>query len=248
MISMLRTSTPASSNGTITSGSWLQTGERQEGAPADGWMAVTNHSAETYLLQQVISSPVSQDPKEMRKKALFLAGLCGLGLSCSSATDVGEWDGRLLDYSLVDVNGMEVPNSFSSWPGPVVWEGGDGLKLAMRSGQLVCDENGSAEESYGFFLSTDGVTWDFISVEIELTCGLDASGTVMFRDRDTWEVLSGSFQEDSDGCSVLVKSLPSLESLRAGYKPSESRTGFPAALDLFGPVQGTFQEMDCVGM
>ena len=221
-----------------------------------GWTAATNNSAETYFLQQVILSPVSQDPRagsekgrvEMRKNALFLAGLCGLGLSCSSSTDVGEWDGSPLNYVLADVDGMEVPDMLSSWPGPVVWEGGGGKLLAMRKGQLVCNDGGSGQERYGFFLSTDGLTWDLISVEIDLTCEVDGTGSVRFRYRGTGEVLSGAIQEDSDGCSVLAKRLPSLKSLRRGYKPSESRTGFPAALDLFGPVQGTFQQMNCPGI
>lgn len=185
----------------------------------------------------------------MRLKALFLAGLCGLGLSCSDLTYGGEGDLSYLGYSLASVDGDAIPDLLSSLPGPAVWEGSDGSKLSMWQGQVACNEDGTAEERYGFRLNLAGSdVWDLISVAIDLTCEETGSGSVRFQDLETGEVLSGSVHEGSDGCGYLVKKLPNVESLRAGYMASESQTEFPAELEFSNPLQGSFREVNCPGM
>ncbi len=149
----------------------------------------------------------------MRLKALSLVALYGLVLACSSTTDEGERDVRLLDYSLSEVDGEALPGSFSSLPGLVLWEGDDASKLTVAQGQFSCAADGTAEESYLFRLSRQGsASWDPIWVNLELTCELTGPGAVTVRYPLTDEGLEGTILERFDGCPVIAKELPSVES------------------------------------
>ncbi len=183
----------------------------------------------------------------MRLKALWPVLLGSLSLSCSSATDEGERDLRLLDYSLSEVDGEVLPGPASSLPGLVLWEGDDGSKLSVAHGQLSCAENGTAEEGYLFRLSKQGsAVWDPIWVNLDLTCELTGPGSVRFRDNRTGEVLDGKILERFDGCPVIEKGLPSMESLRAGYASAESGAEFPIVLEFSDPLRGDFLAVECL--
>jgi hypothetical protein len=183
----------------------------------------------------------------MRLTALSFVALCGLALACSSATDEGEQDLRLLDYSLSEVDGESLPGAASSLPGLVLWEGEDGSKLTVAQGQLSCASDGTAEESYLFRLSMQGsAVWDPVRVNLDLTCELTGPTSVRFRDRLTGEVLDGTVQERFDGCPVMVKDLPDLESLRVGYDPANSGAEFPAWLELSSLPRGDFLAVECL--
>ena len=237
------------------------------------WTAVTLRPADTYCTKGVSIPPgggplaglgplsegdslnhlwryrcVLEGGERMRLKVLSLVVLCGLVLSCSSPTDEGERDLRLLDYSLSELDGEALPGPLSSLPGLVLWEGDDGSKLAVAQGQLSCASDGAAEEAYLFRLSRQGsASWDPIWVNLELTCELTGPGWVRFRDRLTGEDLDGTILERFDGCPVLAKELPSVESLRFGYDPANSGAEFPAELEFSGPPRGDFQAVECLG-
>ena len=183
----------------------------------------------------------------MRLLALSLVALCGLALSCSSTTDEGERDLRLLDYSLSEVDGEALPGPVSSLPGLVIWEGNDGSKLTVAQGQLRCAVGGTAAERYLFRLSRQGsAVWDPIEVNLDVTCELTGPGSLKFRDRQTGEVLDGTILERFDGCPVIAKELPSVESLRTGYAPTNSGAEFPADLEFSGSPRGDFQAVECL--
>jgi hypothetical protein len=185
----------------------------------------------------------------MRPTTLFLLALCILGLSCSSTNDLGEGDARFMDYSLTGVNGEAVPGPLSSLPGLLIWEGENGTKLTVWRGQVVCNEDGSAKESYGFRLSVEGsAVWDPIVVELDLACDFAGPGPVAFRNPTTGEVSYGTLQEGFDGCPALAKDIPSVQSLRAGYLPSQSQIQFPSQLELSGTLNGEFRLHSCSGM
>lgn len=182
----------------------------------------------------------------MRLSLLSLLALAGLVLSCSSTTDE-EKDLRLLEYSLSEVDGEALPGPASSLPGLVLWQGGDESKLTVAQGQLSCNADGTAVESYLFRLSSQGsASWEPIWVELELTCELTGPGSVAFRDPRTGERLDGTILERFDGCPVISKELPSVESLRSGYAPANSGAEFPAELDFGGPPRGDFLSVDCL--
>ena len=184
----------------------------------------------------------------MRLKVLALVALCGLVLSCSSSTDEGEKDPRLLDYSLSEVDGEALPGPVSSLPGLVLWEGDDGSKLTVAQGQLSCSADGTAEEGYLFRLSRQGsASWDPIWVNLELTCELTGLESLRFLDPLTGEGLEGTILERFDGCPVIVKELPSVESLRFGYTAANSGAEFPAELEFSGPPRGDFLAVECLG-
>jgi hypothetical protein len=183
----------------------------------------------------------------MRRKALILLTLPALFLSCASPTDEGNWELRSLDYSLSEVEGEALPGPLSSLPGLVLWEGDDGSTLTVASGGVSCAADGSAEERYLFRLSEQGSeVWDPIWVNLHVTCEPTGDGSVRFLDGRTGEVLDGAIMERFDGCPVIQKPLPSLESLRAGYAPANSGAAFPAELDLSGPLRGDFVESECL--
>jgi len=183
----------------------------------------------------------------MGPKALSLVALCAFAPGCSSATDEGMRDLRLLDYSLSEVDGEALPGPLSSLPGLVIWEGGDGSKLTVAQGQLKCAADGTAEEGYLFRLSRQGsAVWHPIWVNLDLTCELTGPGSVRFRDGLTGEVLDGTILERFDGCPVIEKELPSVESLRTGYVPGSSGAEFPAGLELPGPPRGDFLAVECL--
>jgi hypothetical protein len=185
----------------------------------------------------------------MRRRTLFFLALCTLGSSCSSTSDVEEQDARFLSYALTGVDGGAVPGPFSSLPGLLLWEGESGTKLTVWQGQVVCNEDGTAQESYGFRLSVGGSeVWDPIMVELDLTCEFADPGLVTFRNPGTGEVLNGTLQEGFEGCPALAKGIPSVQSLRAGYRPSMSQAEFPADLELSGPLNGEFRQKSCSGM
>jgi hypothetical protein len=191
--------------------------------------------------------PELEGGERMRMSARSLLALCGLFLSCSSTTDQGERDLRLLDYSLSEVDGAALPGPLSSLPGLVLWEGDDGSKLTVARGQLSCANDGTAEESYLFRLSRQGsAIWDPIWVNLDLTCELTGPESLRFRDRLTGEILDGAILERFDGCPVIAKELPSLESLRAGYAPANSGAEFPAELAFSGPARGDFLAVECL--
>lgn len=185
----------------------------------------------------------------MRLKTLFLLALCTLVSSCSSTTDVEERDARFFSYALTGVDGWAVPGPLSSLPGLLLWEGEGGTKLTVWQGQVVCNEDGTAEESYGFRLSVGGSeVWDPIMVELDLTCEFADPGFVTFQNPATGEVLSGTLQEGFEGCPALAKGIPSLESLRSGYRAAMSQAEFPPELDFSGPLNGEFRQKTCSGM
>jgi hypothetical protein len=147
------------------------------------------------------------------------------------------------------VNGQGVPGPLSSLPGLLLWEGEGGTKVALWQGEVVCNEDGTAEESYGFRLSVDGSeVWNPIMVKLDLTCELEAPGGVTFRNSATGEVMSGTFQEGFEGCPALAKGIPSVQSLRVGYRPSASEAAFPANLEFSGPLNGEFRLQSCLEM
>jgi hypothetical protein len=185
----------------------------------------------------------------MRLKTLLLVALCTLGFSCSSTSDVEEGDARFFGYALTGVDGLAVPGPLSSLPGLVLWEGEGRTMLTVWRGQVVCNEDGTAEESYGFRLSVGGSeVWDPIMVELDLTCEFADPGFVTFRNPATGEVLNGTLQEGFEGCPALAKGIPSVQSLRAGYRPSTSQAEFPADLEFSGPLNGEFRQKTCSGM
>jgi hypothetical protein len=185
----------------------------------------------------------------MRLTRLFLLALCTVGWSCGSATGVEERDASLTGYSLLLVDGQAVPTLFSSLPGLLVWEGENGTKLALWQGQVVCNEDGTAEERYGFRLSTEGSeVWDPIMVELDLTCEFDGTGLVTFRYPATGEVQEGAFLEGFEGCPALTKEIPTVETLRSGYRPSMSQAEFPEELEFPAPLNGEFRLATCMGM
>jgi hypothetical protein len=183
----------------------------------------------------------------MRRKALFLLALFCLCSSCASPTDEGERDLRFIDYSLSEVEGEALPGPASSLPGLVLWEGDDGSKLTVANGGVSCAADGTAEERYLFRLSRQGSeVWDPIRVSLDVTCEPAGSGTVNFTDGRTGEVLAGAIMERFDGCPVIQKPLPSMESLRAGYDAAGSGADFPAELELTGSLRGDFVKTECL--
>ena len=183
----------------------------------------------------------------MRNKILTLVALCGLVQSCSSTTDEGEKDLRLLDYSLSEVDGEALPGPISSLPGLVLWEGDDGSKLTVAQGQFSCAGDGTAEEGYLFRLSRQGsASWDAIWVNLELTCELTGPGAVRVRNPLTGEALDGTILERFDGCPVIAKELPSVESLRSGYASANSGAEFPPDLEFSSPPRGQFLAAECL--
>jgi hypothetical protein len=184
----------------------------------------------------------------MQLKALSFVALCGLTSACSSTTDEGERDLRLLDYSLSEVDGEFLPGPASSLPGLMLWEGEDGSKLTVAQGELSCSANGTAEESYLFRLSIQGSSvWDPIRVNLDLTCELTGPRSVRFRNPTTGEVFEGTVMERFDGCPVMAKELPELESLKIGYDPANSGTEFPAWLEFSDSPRGDFLAVECLG-
>jgi hypothetical protein len=182
----------------------------------------------------------------MRLKRLIFAALCSFGWSCSSSTDEGAGYLQLLDYALAEVDGEAIPGPLSSLPGLWLWEGIDGTVLTVAKGELTCNANGTAEERYLFRLAQPGsAIWDPIRVKIDHTCELVGSGNVRFRDRDTGEVLDGTVMERFDGCTVISKKLPSVESLRRGYVSSNSEAPFPAELAFPSQLEGQFLDAEC---
>lgn len=185
----------------------------------------------------------------MRPKTLLSVAFCTLGTSCLSSTDVGEGDARFFTYALTTVDGGVVPGPISSLPGLLLWEGEDGTMLTVWQGEVVCNGDGTAKESYGFRLSVAGSgIWHPIMVELHLTCESGGPGLVTFRNPATGEVLTGILQEGFEGCPVLAKEIPSPTSLRAGYRPSMSGAEFPSRLEFSGPLKGEFREKACSGM
>lgn len=182
----------------------------------------------------------------MRLNTLLFAALCGLGLSCSSTTDEGETDLRLLEYSLAGVDGEAVPGALSSLPGLWIWKGGDGTVLTVAKGRLVCNADGTAEERYLFRLAEPGsAIWDPIWVNLDLTCEFSGPETVVFRYPFSGEHLVGTLGEGSDDCPFLFKKLPSPKSLRIGYAPKNSGAEFPAELAFSHSLLGNFEEKAC---
>jgi hypothetical protein len=185
--------------------------------------------------------------EKMHLKALSFVALSSLVPACSSATDEGERDLRLLDYSLSEVDGESLPVAASSLPGLVLWEGEDGSKLTVAQGWLSCAADGTAEEGYLFRLNMPGsAVWDPIRVNLDLTCELARPRLVRFRDRVTGEVLDGTVLERVDGCPVMAKELPNLESLRGGYDAASSGAEFPAWLELSDLPRGDFLAVECL--
>lgn len=190
-----------------------------------------------------------REGERMRLKTLFLVAFWMLGSSCSSTTEPEERDARFLAYSLTGVDGQAVPGPLSSLPGLLIWEGEGGAKLTVWEGQVVCNDDGTAEESYGFRLSVGGsAVWEPIIVELDLTCEFADPGLVTFRNPATGEVLDGTLQEGFEGCPALAKGIPSPQSLRRGYRPSMSQAELPAELEFSGPLNGDFRQTTCSGM
>lgn len=185
----------------------------------------------------------------MRTKSLLLVVFLAFGLSCSSITNMGEvWD-MSPDYSLTTLDGSALPGPASSLPGLLIWEGEDGTQLTVWRGQVSCNEDGSGAENFGFRLSSKGsAIWDPIVVSIDLTCESAGGNQITFRNVDTGEVLHGTLQEGFEGCPVLAKALPSVQSLRAGYVSSGSGASFPAELEFSGALNGEYREHSCSGM
>jgi hypothetical protein len=129
----------------------------------------------------------------------------------------------------------------------MIWAGDDGSIVTVAQGQLSCSANGTAEESYLFRLSDQGSeVWDPIWVDLSLTCDATEAGAVLFQDSETGEVLDGNLMERFDGCPVIVKNLPSIESLRAGYTPANSGAEFPDDFDFSGSRTGQFLSAECL--
>lgn len=183
-----------------------------------------------------------------RMKSLCLVAAGSLVLACSTTTDPEEPDLRHLDYSLSEVDGSALPGLASSLPGLPIWEGEDGSILTVARGALSCSADGSAEEIYLFRLSRQGsAVWDPIWVDLSLTCETTGPGSVQFRDSRMDEVIAATIQERFDGCPVIVKDLPSLESLKAGYAPGNSGAEFPAGLEFESTLRGDFLAEECLG-
>jgi len=181
--------------------------------------------------------------------AVSLVALCSLALSCSSTTAGEEWDQNPLDYSLSEVDGDALPRPLSSLPGLLIWEGDDDTKLTVAKGELSCAAGGTAAERYLFRLSWKGsAIWDPIWVNLDVTCESTGPGSMRFRDGLTGEVLDGTILERFDGCPVIEKNLPSVESLRAGYAPANSGADFPAGWEFSGPARGQFVATECIGI
>jgi len=185
----------------------------------------------------------------MRMKTLFaLAALCCFGLACSSSTDEGMRDIRLLDYALVEVGGESVPGPLSSLPGLWLWEGNDGTVVTVAKGGVACDDDGTAEESYLFRRAEPGsAIWDPIWVNIDLTCETVSPGSIRFRNPDTGEVTFGSITEDLQGCVTLSKAFPSVEALKIGYLSADSEASFPSGMGISGSPAGIYLESRCYG-
>lgn len=85
-----------------------------------------------------------------------------------------------------------------------------GSRLTVRQGRVVCQRDGTAEESHEFRLSVAGsAVWDAIIVEADLSREFTGSGIVTFRDPSAGEFLHGTPQERFEGCPALAKGLPS---------------------------------------
>lgn len=201
------------------------------------------------MIAEGVSVPSELEGTErMRVKTLSLVAVCCLALSCSSTTDEGQRDLTLLEYSLFEVDGAALPGPLSSLPGLVIWEGEDGSKLAVAEGQLRCAANGIAEESYLFRLSSLGsAVWDPIRVNLDLTCELTGPEALRFRDPSTGEVLDGTILARFDGCPVVSKEFPNVETLRTGFVPANSGAEFPTEMDLSDSPRGDFQAVECLG-
>lgn len=184
----------------------------------------------------------------MRRTTLLVLTVCPLFVACSSTSDVDNPEARPLDFSLASVDGQALPGLASSLPGLPLWEGSDASMLTVWRGEVVCHADGTAQGSFGFRLSAHGSeVWDPIVVELDLTCESTAPELVTFRDPATGEVLNGTLHEGSEGCPGLSMGIPSVRSLRAGYRPSLSKADLPAGLDFSGPMSGEFREKECSG-
>lgn len=186
----------------------------------------------------------------MNVRMLSLLTVCIVLPACTSAVDLElESDLRHQDYSLSEVDGSALPGMLSSLPGLRIWEGADGSILTVARGGLSCSANGTAEEIYLFRLGhQNSAIWEPIWVNLSVRCQTIGPGSVRFRDSRTGEVLVGDLMERFDGCPVIVKNLPSLESLRAGYVGSESEAEFPASLEFSGSQRGQFIAPSCLTM